>query len=39
MKKLLIISAFFTDYVKIMRRRGKNIINKKITRNYALREE
>jgi len=37
--EVVIKKKYTTDYVKIMQRRGKKIINKKTTRNYALREE
>lgn len=34
--EIVIKKKYTTDYVKIMQRRGKKIINKKTNRNYAL---
>ena len=36
--EIVIKKKYTTDYVKIMQRRGKKIINKKTTRNYALQD-
>ncbi len=37
--EIVIKKKYTTDYVKIMQRRGKKIINKQTTRNYALRKK
>ena len=37
--EIVIKKKYTTDYVKIMQRRSKKIINKKTTRNYALRKQ
>ena len=37
--KLSLKKKYTTDYVKIMRRKGKKIINKKTEPNYALQKD
>lgn len=37
--EIVIKKKYTTDYVKIMQRRGKKIINKQTKRNYALRKK
>ena len=37
--EIVIKKKYTTDYVKITQRKGKKIINKKTTKNYALQED